>query len=254
MVRVARVVLTNLDGGIGTIVLNRPEVHNAITVELAQSLVNGLAAFANRANVIVIRGAGGNFSVGGDFTQLEQLRMQGGNAMLELLEAFQHACACIASLPVPVIAAVEGYAMAGGFELMQACDFALVRSDATIADNHSNFGQIPAGGGSQRLPRIIGRQRALGLILTGDRISGEEAVHLGLAYRSFAPEQFHEGVEEVARRLASKPRETLARCKRLVYAGLEQDIETGIDLELRTALEHLESDIAARGIESFSRR
>jgi enoyl-CoA hydratase/carnithine racemase len=155
---------------------------------------------------------------------------------------------------VPVIAAVEGYAMAGGFELMQASDIVLVREDAQIADNHSNFGQIPAGGGSQRLPRLVGRQRALSLILTGDRLSGAEAVGWGLAYRAFSPEDFDAGVQELAERLAAKSRDALARSKRLVYEGLQQPLSQGIELELRTVLEHLGGAAAGDGIERFMGR
>jgi enoyl-CoA hydratase/carnithine racemase len=244
-------VLTRVAGSVGHVTLNRPEAYNAITVELAQALESTLRELAGEAGVIVIRGAGGNFCVGGDFEELERLRADGEEAMRELFESFSRACAVIAELPVPVIAAVEGYAVAGGFELMQAADFAIVREDARIADNHSNFGQVPGGGSSQRLPRLIGRQRALGLILTGDRLSGAQAAAWGLAYRSLAPDAFEAGVEELAQRLAGKSTEALARTKRLVYEGLELGIEGGLELELATVLEHLGSASAQEGIERF---
>jgi enoyl-CoA hydratase/carnithine racemase len=137
---------------------------------------------------------------------------------------------------------------------MQACDIALVREDASIADNHSNFGQVPGGGSSQRLPRLVGRQRALGLILTGDRLTGAEAAAWGLAYRAFSAETFEAGVAEVADRLAAKSREALARAKRLVYAGLGRTLADGLELELNTVLEHLGSASAGEGIERFATR
>jgi enoyl-CoA hydratase/carnithine racemase len=155
---------------------------------------------------------------------------------------------------VPVVAAVEGYAMAGGFELMQACDIALVRDDAQLADNHSNFGQVPGGGGSQRLPRLVGRQRALGLILTGDRLTGAQAASWGLAYRALAPESFDAGVQELAEQLAGKSREALARSKRLIHRGLQMELSQGLELELATVLEHLGSSSASEGIERFTKR
>src|SRR5258708_5141440 len=117
-------VLTRRDGAVGHVVLNRPWAMNAITVGLAQELERALLAAADDVGVIVLRGAGGNFSVGGDFKELERLSAAGESAMRDLFEAFRRACDVIAQLPVPVIAAVEGYALAGGFELMQACDFA----------------------------------------------------------------------------------------------------------------------------------
>jgi len=247
-------VLIERSGLIGAITLNRPGALNAITIELARSLEHALLELSQGASVIVIRGAGGNFSVGGDFNELERLRGEGIDGLRVLFESFSRACGAIASMPVPVIAAVEGYAMAGGFELMQACDLAVVREDAVLADNHTNFGQIPGGGSSQRLPRLIGRQRALGLILTGDRITGAQAASWGLAYRAYSAEEFDARLDELTTRLAGKSADVLARCKRLVYDGLSGSLEDGLRCEIDTVLEHLQSAEAAEGIESFTHR
>jgi enoyl-CoA hydratase/carnithine racemase len=247
-------VLTRTHGTVGHITLNRPSAYNAITTELAVSLERSLRDLAAEVNVIVVRGAGGNFSVGGDFKELERLQAGGGPALRELFESFGRACSAVAELPVPVVAAVEGYAMAGGFELMQACDIALVRADASIADNHSNFGQVPGGGSSQRLPRLVGRQRALGLILTGDRLTGAEAAAWGLAYRALSADTFEAGVTDLTERLAAQSREALTRAKRLVYAGLELPLASGLELERRAVLEHLGSASAGEGIERFATR
>lgn len=247
-------VSTEIDADVGWVTLNRPEALNAITPELARELHAALVAAGARARVVVIRGAGGNFCVGGDFKALKALQAQGTEAMRELFVAFHSACACIAELPVPVIAAVEGYAMAGGFELMQAADIALVSSEAQIADNHANFGQVPGGGSSQRLPRLVGRQRALSLILTGDRLSGRDALAWGLAYRCYEPAEFEAGVREFAAALAAKSPEALARSKRLVHAGLELPLAEGIALETDIVLEHLGGESASEGIERFTSR
>jgi enoyl-CoA hydratase/carnithine racemase len=247
-------VLVSEDAGIGRITLNRPDAMNAVTVELAGELERALVALAETVHVIVIRGAGGNFSVGGDFKQLERLRADGPDAMRELFVAFRRACDVIARLPVPVVAAVEGYALAGGFELMQACDLAIVRADASIGDNHSNFGQVPGGGSTQRLPRLVGRQRALGLIITGDKLSGEEAATWGLAYRAVPAEAFDDAVDDLAERIAAKDRAALARTKALVHAGLEQPLAAGLDAELEGVLEHLAGESAAAGIDRFTSR
>jgi enoyl-CoA hydratase len=247
-------VLATADGAIGRITLNRPEAYNAITIDLAQGLERALRELAEMCAVIVIRGAGGNFCVGGDFNALDALRAQGDEALSELFESFHAACGAIAELPVPVISAVEGYAMAGGFELMQASDIVLVREDAKIADNHTNFGQVPGGGSSQRLPRLVGRQRALSLILTGDRLSGVQAVEWGLAYRAFAADEFDAGVEEFAGKLARKSSAALSRSKRLVYESFDRDLRDGLGLELETVLEHLSDEAATEGIEAFKRR
>lgn len=246
------VVTTGEDGPVGHIVLNRPEAMNAITVELGEQLERALRSLARTATVIVIRGAGGNFSVGGDFKELARLRESGPDALRPLFENFHRACNTIAELPVPVVAVVEGYAMAGGFELMQASDIALVRADAKLADNHANYGQIPGGGGSQRLPRLIGRQRALGHILSGERITGRQAAEWGLAYRSFETEEFTDGVDAFVARLAEKDRTALGKIKRLVRRGLTMAEADGLAMELNAVVEHVGGDAAGSGIASFT--
>ena len=232
-------VLTARTGAIGRVTLNRPEAMNAVTIELARGLERALRELAAEAHVIVIRGAGGNFCAGGDWGEVQRLRAEGARALGELFAAFRAACDSIAELPVPVIAAVEGNAMAGGFELMQACDIVLACEDARVADNHSNFGMVPGGGGSQRLPRLVGRQRALAHVLTGERASASELVAWGLAYRAFAADDFEAGVEAVAERLAAKKPAALARIKRLVHEGLRLPLAEGLDLEERTVVEHI---------------
>src|SRR5438270_11568683 len=206
-------VLTTVGGPVGWLTLNRPEAMNAITVGLARELEAGLRRLADEAAVIVIRGAGGNFSAGGDVGEVDRLRAEGPAALAELFETFGRALALIAGLDLPVVAAVEGYAMAGGFELMQACDIAVVADDAVIADTHLKFGQVPGGGGSQRLPRLVGRQRAAAHILTGDRLSGADALAWGLAYQAVPAAVLEAAARRLAQRLASRSPEALARAK-----------------------------------------
>lgn len=245
---------TRVVGGVGQVLLSRPGSRNAITVRLGQELEVALRGLARSVRVMVIRGAGGHFCAGGDFTELEALRAQGVAAMAPLFDNFARACAVIAELHVPVIAAVEGYAMAGGFELMQACDIVLVSETAVIADNHSNFGQVPGGGSTQRLPRLVGRQRALAHILSGERLSGAEAVAWGLAYRCLPSGEFDAGVDAFARALAAKEPAALARAKRLIHDGLGLPLEEGLAVERRAVLEHLTGVEAGQGIESFTGR
>jgi enoyl-CoA hydratase len=246
------VVQTRIAGPVGHILLDRPDAMNAITVELGRQLEQALVSLASQVSVIVIRGSNGNFSVGGDFRELERLRAEGPEAMAELFDNFSRACSTIKDLDVPVIAAVEGYAMAGGFELMQACDITLVHEKAKMADTHSNHGQIPGGGSSQRLPRLVGRQRALAHILTGDRISASEAVAWGLAYRALPADEFDAAVDDFAAKLAAKSRDALAKSKRLIYASLELPLADGLTLERNTVLAHLSGDAAGAGINSFT--
>jgi len=247
-------VLTTVEGGVATIVLNRPRARNAITVALAAGLGDALRAAAGQARVIVIRGAGGHFCAGGDFGEVSRLRAGGPDALRPLFETFVGACELIAELPVPVVAAVEGYAMAGGFELIQSCDIAIARDDAVLADNHLNFGMIPGGGGSQRLPRIAGLPRALGLILSGDRLTGTQAQQWGVVYRAVPAKEFEAAVAGLAANLAGKDPVALTRAKRLVRDGLRLPLRDGLALETEAIIDHLGGAGAADGISRLAGR
>ena len=253
----APVVLTELrqtsTAAVWHITLNRPAARNAITVDLGASLEAAMREGARCADVVVVRGVGGNFCAGGDLNEVSRLREQGPDALRPLFANWVSACQAVAELPVPVVAVVEGYALAGGFELLSSVDIALVRDDAARADNHVNFGILPSAGGSQRLPRLVGLPRALGHILTGDRLSGSQAAAWGLVYRSAPPEDFERVVEEVLTRLCAKDRQTLTAAKRLVRASTRTTLEEGLALETEATLEHLaRQEAAAAGIAAFT--
>jgi enoyl-CoA hydratase/carnithine racemase len=243
-------VRTRVEDGVADLILDRPDKMNAISVELARNLASALRTCGEDPSVavIVIRGAGGNFCAGGDVEDVERLRAEGADRLRTLFDAFRQACVGIAALDVPVIAAVEGVAMAGGFELMQAADIALVRDDAKIADSHINFGMIPGGGSSQRLPRLVGRQMAMALLLSGDRISGLDAVRLGLAYRSYSPTEFEAGVRAFAAKLATRDRTAVTRIKRLVKTAGGSPPSEGLDAEVDAVVAH----ICGRGVDDFA--
>lgn len=232
-------VLLRRDGPVGHLTLNRPEAMNAITVALARALEAGVRELAAAAEVIVITGAGGDFCAGGDTGEVERLRGRGRDALAELFLAFRAALAAIAEVDVPVVASVRGNACAGGLELIQACDIALVAEDARLADIHARYGQIPAGGGTQRLPRLVGPARAMGLILTGDRISGAEAAAWGLVYRAVPAETLDRALDDLVAALRRGSPAARAASKRLVRSGAELPLEDGLDAELAAVLDHL---------------
>jgi enoyl-CoA hydratase/carnithine racemase len=235
--------------GVGRVTLNRPECMNAVTTELALALEHVLGELSTdpAVNVIVIRGAGNNFCAGGDVAEVERLRSAGPEQLRMLFDAFRRACDLITAIDVPVVAAVEGVAMAGGFELMQAADMVIVSDDAKIADSHINFGMIPGGGSTQRLPRLVGRQVALGLLLSGDRLSGLDAVRLGLAYRSFAPQDFDDGLRQFVMKLASRDRAAVTTIKKLVGGAGQQSLPQGLEDEIAAVVAHINN----RGVDEF---
>jgi enoyl-CoA hydratase/carnithine racemase len=242
--------------GIGRITLDRPEQLNAVNVELGVALERAIRLLGSdpTVNVILIRGAGGNFCAGGDFDEVERLRDRGPAALRTLFTAFRRACEAIAEIEVPVVAAVQGVAAAGGFELMQAADIVLVSDDARIADNHIRFGMIPGGGSTQRLPRLIGRQQALAVLLSGDRLSGADAVRVGLAYRSFPHADFDEGVARFVSAMAGRERSALTTIKRLVVSGLNKPLAAGLDDEVTAVVSHICDGAGRNGASAFTQR
>lgn len=242
------VVLRSISGGVCRLTLNRPDQLNAITAELAHELERSILGVAADVDAILIRGEGGNFCAGGDVDEVQRLRSAGPEALRGLFTAFRGVCDAIARVDVPVVVAVEGVAMAGGFELMQAADIVLVSDDARIADQHIKFGMIPGGGSTQRLPRLVGRQTALGLLLGGEKLSGLDAVRLGLAYRSFPRDDFEDGVERFVTDLAARQRDAVTTIKRLVRSSLEKPSAAALDDEIDAVVAHIcADDLAAFG-------
>jgi enoyl-CoA hydratase/carnithine racemase len=219
------------DHRVATITFNRPEVYNAMSSELSRTVASALEALDPLCSVIVLRGAGGNFSVGGDIAEVERLREEGPDALVGIFDAFGDLVRAIIATKAVVIAAVEGYALAGGFEILQVCDVVLLSGSAALGDHHIRAGQIPAGGGSQRLPRIVGRQRALSHLLSGDRLDAPTAVAWGLGYKWAPAEEFEAMVSSVVASIASKNAGALQTMKSLVDRGLEVSLEEGLAIE-----------------------
>ncbi|MCP3811138.1 enoyl-CoA hydratase/isomerase family protein [Mycobacteriaceae bacterium Msp059] len=249
-------VVSDIDGKIGRITLNRPDRMNAITVELASTLEAAIMQLGERRdiNVIVIRGAGGNFCAGGDFDEVQRLRAAGPSELRTLFTTFKAACDAIGRAEVPVVAAIEGVAMAGGFELMQAADIVLTANEARIADNHINFGMIPRGASTARLPRILGRQQALALLLSGDKFTGFDAVELGLAYHSYPAETFDDSVEAFLSRMAGRERSALTAVKRLVMEGLNKDFDGANADETDAVVWRISGQAGQDGVSAFKSR
>jgi enoyl-CoA hydratase/carnithine racemase len=239
----------SIDGKIGRLLLNRPDVLNALNYTLVLEIEQAVRELENQVRVVLIEGAGENFCAGADLRCVAETQK-----MREFIEQINRAFFSIEEAPIPVIAAVQGYALAGGFELMQACDIVIVADNAVIGDQHSNFGLIPGGGGSQRLPRLIGRQRALALLLSGARLSGNEAVAWGLAYRSVPLAELREQSMALAQNLAAKSRGGLKAMKYLVNRGAEKPLNEAIDLEVDTFLEWIRSRDAQEGLRAFQDR
>lgn len=239
---------------IGTIVLNRPEVLNALNMTMVEELEAALVGLGDRVRVIGISGAGQSFCAGADLDYVEQA-MAEPHKLRQFIEQIQAAFAAVEQVSVPVVASVHGYALAGGFELIQACDIVLAAEDAQLGDQHARFGLIPGGGGSQRLVRLIGRQRSSALLLTGDRLSGQQAAEWGLVYQAVPPDQLRARTEQLLNQLAERSLAGSGRIKRLVGSTLDTPKESNLKWEVAEFCDYMQTAWEPKeGLDAFRRR
>lgn len=249
----AEPILWRRDGQIGHIRLNRPRVANAISLELAAGLERALDDLQSDCSAIFIRGSGGNFCAGADLKFVHENRTD-AEAMRSFLGTVGRAFDLIEALPVPVVAAVEGFCLAGGFELMQACDFAVAAEDAVIGDGHVEFGQIPGAGSMVRPFRRLGRQAAFGILLTGERFSGAEASQRGLVHRAFPAAKFEQSVAELAAQFNRRGRELLRTLKQTAIELESLPLQEALAREREACMTHIAGPVAGAGLERFLAR
>jgi E-phenylitaconyl-CoA hydratase len=210
--------LVEVDGGVGWVRFNRPEQRNAMNLAMKQLLAQSMVELNANADVrvIVLTGNGPSFCAGNDLregsTGLE------GHALVSQRERITTALDRVIK---PVIAAINGPAYAGGFELALACDLRVASTLATFCLSEVRIGSIPGGGGTQRLPRTVSSAVAAKLIFTGQPIDAEEAYRTGLVSDLFSPEEFLAKVGEIAMTIAANAPLALIAAKRALRGGLE---------------------------------
>ena len=239
--------------GIATIRLNRPDAMNALGRELVTDLSSALTDVAGDESVkaLVLRGEGRCFCAGADLKYFQDA-FQSPEALRNYLTEINEVIFQVEDLPIPVIAVVHGFALAGGLELMMACDMVLVADDARIGDQHVNFGLIPGGGSTIRLPRLVGPQRAMELLTTGRWLNGPEAVEWGLALRSAPLEELDEELEKLVAPLREKSRPGLGWIKQVTHRGRDLAIRDGVAVEGMAFAQYVAtSGHPAEGVQAF---
>jgi enoyl-CoA hydratase/carnithine racemase len=217
---------------VATLRLNRPDALNALSPELLAEFSHAVAQVESDDTVkaLVVRGAGRGFCAGADLLFFDRV-FDDFTLLPPYVRDLNEAFFALEQLPIPTIAVVHGYALAGGLELMMSCDMAIVAEEARIGDQHANFGLIPGGGSSQRLPRRVGMPRAMELLTTGRWLSGTEAVEWGLALRC-APAEFLEAeLETLLDGLRTKSRTGLGLMKSLARSSQDVPLRDGVALE-----------------------
>jgi enoyl-CoA hydratase len=224
-------VLAERDGGITTLTINRPKALNALDEATMRALLEAFAGAAASPDLrcVILTGAGEKaFVAGADITAMANL---GPRQALDFVELAHSVCDAIEALPVPVIAAVGGFALGGGCELALACDFIYAAKTARFGQPEVNLGVIPGIGGTQRLPRRIGLARASELIYTGDVISADEALRIGLCNRVVEPGELMPAVRAVAAKIAGRAPLAVSDAKRAMVRGASLPLGAGNELE-----------------------
>jgi enoyl-CoA hydratase/carnithine racemase len=244
---------------IAYVTLNRPSAMNALNPPLLKALEDAVDAAAadGAVKAIVFSGAGERaFSAGVDLKHFHDNDvMQDVGEHLRFTACLRDLFVKIATVPLPTIAAIRGYALAGGLELALSCDFILCADDCQIGDQHSNYDLMAGGGGTQRLPRRIGTQRALELLFTGRRIAGEEAVRIGLAFATCPPAELDAAVEALVSQLRTKSRTGLGLMKEAVRRGMELPLRESLDIERLIVQEYFSCyGEATAGVTAFNSR
>jgi len=241
------------DSGILTIWLNRPHKRNCVSPQLLRELEAAVdrAAKDDKALAVVFRGRGNTFCSGADLDQLVGPVLHESSVSLQLAIDSARTYDKIFNMKKPTIAAVEGYAVAGGFELMISCDFALASSEAKIGDFHIRRALFGGAGPIYRLPRMIGMRKSKELMLTGKLLSGDECVEWGLMNASAPPEKFDQLIQDFCTPLIDKSPFCMWMTKMALNRGLDADTNTLITLETMTCNVVHHSDDAKEGVAAF---
>jgi len=231
---------------VATVTLDRPDVHNAMNNTMREELLDVFVRLAkdDDVRVILVTGAGERaFSAGADIREfVEPLVPTSFRESRKRIDFRQVMDRC----PQPIIAAIRGYAFGGGLELALACDMRVASDDAQLGLIEINLAIIPGGGGTQRLPRLVGRGKALEMILTGARISAAEALRIGLVERVVPAADLAASAATLARTIAEKAPIALRYAKEAVVGGLALPLADGLRLEgdlstlLRTTEDRME--------------
>ncbi len=237
-------------GAVALVTVNRPDKMNALNVRTREEILAVFKEFEQDASVrvVVITGSGEKaFIAGADIGEFT------GKSPLETREMMQKSRAfdAMEDFPKPVIAMINGYALGGGCELAMSCDIRIASTKAKLGQPEIKLGIIPGGGGTQRLPRLLGEGKAMELILTGDMIDAEEALRLGLLNHVVAPDQLEAKTMEIANRIAEMSPVALRMAKKSVKNAARLGLATGLEAETDLFILCFTSDDKEEGIRAF---
>lgn len=245
-----------LDGPTARVTLARPNKLNPLDWATIQELRHALKQIEAKSEVTfaVITGEGRSFSAGGDLEAYVHLYRQPAE-FAAFLSDFYDLLTAMESSEKIFIAAVNGICVAGGMELLLACDLALAADTAKLGDCHLNFGQLPGAGGSQRLPRAIGLLRAKHLMMIGDLLSAAEAEKIGLVGGVVPADDLDNAVNRLIAKMSAKSRAGLRGIKHLANLTLQHDLDAGLKAEIAFVRHYVTTELdAVEGLTAFANK
>lgn len=218
-----------VEGGIGTIRLNRPPM-NALNKQMQEEIRTAAQEATAREDVraVVLYGGEKVFAAGADVKEMAKLSYA---EMAARAGDVSSAISSVATIPKPVIAAITGYALGGGYELALCADFRVCGENSKVGQPEILLGIIPGAGGTQRLARLVGPSKAKDIVFTGRFVDSAEALAMGLVDKVVAPEDVYSTAVEMARRYTTGPAMALRAAKAAVDGGLDGDLASGMKLE-----------------------
>ncbi|GAA4127771.1 enoyl-CoA hydratase/isomerase family protein [Actinomadura keratinilytica] len=246
-------VRVEVEDGIGTIRLDRPKM-NALNAAMQRELVEAAREVTQDEAVaaVIIYGGERVFAAGADIKEMAPLTFaQMSGAPSRLLQDFTKA---LAAIPKPVIAAITGYALGGGLEVALAADFRVAGEGAKVGQPEIQLGIIPGAGGTQRLARLVGPAKAKDLIFSGRHVAADEALAMGLVDRVVPDAEVYTAAREWAATFVGGPALALRAAKQVIDAGLEVDLETGLEMERTQFAALFATEDQAAGMRSFMER
>lgn len=244
-------IIFETEQGIATITFNRPKALNALNNALLDEFAHALDTIAEdeKIRVLVVTGQGEkSFVAGADIKEITTLNSLEAKTFAgkghDIIGRLQN-------LAIPVIAAVNGFALGGGSEIALACDFIYASENAKFGLPEISLGIIPGFGGTQRLPRLLGKNRAKEMIFTGDMISAEEAMSYGMVNKIYPYENLMEAVLKTAGKMAKKGRVSLRAAKQVINAGMDVDLGSGCRMECDAFALCIASEDAKEGTTAF---
>ncbi|MCU7727293.1 enoyl-CoA hydratase-related protein [Actinoplanes sp. KI2] len=238
-------------GQVAEIRLNRVDARNALSTRLASELIEaaGVVRESNARAVVLTSAAPSAFCVGADLK--ERNRLSDAEFMAQRL-VFRRAFGALREMPVPVVAAVHGYALGGGYELALCCDLIVADESAVVGLPEVRLGIVPGGGGTQLLPRRVGYGVAADLILTGRRVAAEEAARLGLIDRLVPAGADRTTATELARQIAANSPVAVGNARHAIRRGLDVDLAAGLDIEDSAWRATVFSEDRREGVRAFT--